>query len=241
MSGVTLRGRTRATSFAIGTATYKPVATLVALVAVALAEPAVASPTAVDTIVRERITAGLPAELGIVDVFLPGSLASLATEADRVTVELPRSLHVGRVSAKVTVRGRKGVFVPVAIGKTKEVAIVRRKIASGATITADDVSFERRASTDPVVVPSTIVGSTAQRELVAGTIVARGDVVLAPQLPRGTQVTLEMRRGRVRVRGTATLEAAARTGELTSARLAHTRTVVRGTLHGHTLVVGDTP
>lgn len=208
----------------------------------ALAGIAGAAPVAVDTIVKERIGSALPAELGVVDVFLPSSLASLATEADQVTVEMPRSLRAGRLSAKVVVRGRAGVFVPFSVGKKVGVALIRKRVAAGAAITADDVTIELRASSvsNPAV-PSTIIGSTAQRDLVVGSIITRGDVVLAPQLQRGSQVTIQMRRGGVRVRGTATLEAAARNGEPTSARLAHTRTIVRGTLRDQTLVVGDAP
>jgi flagella basal body P-ring formation protein FlgA len=213
-----------------------------AIVLVLLSSSVKAAPVAVDTVVRERIGAALPAELGVVDVFLPSSLASLATEADRVTVEMPRNLRAGRLSAKVIVRGRMGVFVPFSVGKRAEVAVIRKRVLAGVAITADDVSIEYRASSalNPAV-PSTILGSTAQRELAVGTVVAKGDVVLAPQLPRGTQVTVEMRRGRVRVRGTATLETAARSGEAVTARLSHTRTIVRGTLHQQTLVVGDAP
>jgi len=214
---------------------------LVMVVVVAVVRDASAAPLAVDTIVRERIGAALPEELGVVDVFLPPSLASLATERDRVSVELPRALATGRMSAKVIVRGRAGVFVPFSVARRLEVAVVKRPLRAGAEITADDVVVERRAVNAAGVVPSTIIGSSATRDLAVGTVIAKGDVALAPPLARGTQVAIEMRRGRVLVRGTGTLEAAARTGEAATARLSQTRTVVRGTLRATTLVIGDQP
>jgi len=212
--------------------------TLLALVL--LAGPAGAAPVAVDTIVRDRIGAALPAELGVVDVFLPASLASLATEPDRVVIELPRTFGAGRASIKVIIRGRAGVYVPVSVGRRLEVMVVKRAVFAGATITADDVSLERRA-VNSAAQPSTIIGSSTTRDLAVGNVIEKPDVVLAPPLARGTQVTVEMRKGSVRVRGTGTLEAAARNGEPTSVRLAHTRTVVRGTVRGSSVVVGETP
>ncbi len=215
-------------------------ASLAALVAVLLSSTASAAPVAVDTIVRERIGAALPADLGVIEVHLPASLASLAIESDRVTVELPRALGTGRLSAKVSVRGRSSVYVPFSVSRRLEVMVVKRAVSAGSPITADDVAIERRAVSEAAL-PSTIIGSSATRNLAVGTVLAKSDLVLGAPLARGTQVTIEMHRGRVRVRGTGTLEAAARTGEPTSARLMHTRTVVRGTLRDTTLVVGETP
>lgn len=215
-------------------------ASMIALVVVLNAGSASAAPVAVDTIVRERITAALPEELGVIDIHLPASLASLATESDRVSVELPRALSTGRMSVKVIVRGRSSVYVPFSVSKRLEVAVLRRAIAAGQTITTDDVAVERRAATTAAL-PSTIIGSSATRDLAVGTVIAKTDVVLAPPLARGTSVQIEMRKGRVVVRGTGTLEAAARTGESAVVRLAQTRTVVRGTLRASTVVVGETP
>jgi flagella basal body P-ring formation protein FlgA len=209
---------------------------LVALVL--LAGTATAAPVAVDTIVRDRIGAALPEELGVVDVFLPASLASLATEPDRVTIEMPRALGTGRSSAKVLVRGHASVYVPFSVSKRLEVMVLRRAVRAGAEITAEDVTVERRAVTNAAV-PSTIIGSAAVRDLAVGNVIAKSDVALSAPLARGTQVSIEMRKGRVLVRGTGVLEAAARNGESTSARLAQTRVVVRGTLRARTLVVGE--
>ena len=214
------------------------IAAVIALGAVALTGTATAAPVAVDTIVRDRIAAALPEDLGLVDIHLPASLASLATETERVSVELPRALSTGRMSVKVIVRGRSGVYVPFSVSKRLEVMVVKRAVRAGSPITADDVAIERRAATGAAV-PSTIIGSSAVRDLAVGEIVAKADVVLAPPLARGTQVSVEMRRGRVIVRGNGTLEAAARTGESTSVRLAQTRTVVRGTLRASTVFVGE--
>lgn len=212
-------------------------ASVVALLAT-LAASASAAPVAVDTIVRDRIGAALPEDVGVVDVFLPASLASLATEPDRVTIEMPRALGTGRSSAKVIVRGRAGVYVPFSVSKRLEVMVVRRAVRAGVAITEDDVVVERRAVATAAL-PSTIIGSSATHDLAVGTVLAKSDVVLAPALARGTEIQIEMRKGRVIVRGTGVLEAAARSGETTSARLAQTRTVVRGTLRARTLVVGE--
>ncbi len=212
---------------------------LLALVVVAgLVSRASAAPVAVDTIVRDQIGAALPEDLGLVDVFLPASLASLATEPERVTIEMPRALGTGRSSAKVLVRGRASVYVPFSVSRRLEVMVLRRAVRAGAAITADDVTVERRAVANAAV-PSTIIGSSAARDLAVGNVIAKADVTLSPPLARGTQISIEMRKGRVIVRGTGVLEAAARNGESTSARLAQTRTVVRGTLRAQTLFVGE--
>jgi flagella basal body P-ring formation protein FlgA len=111
-------------------------------------------------------------------------------------------------------------------------------VRAGQAITADDVSIERRAVGNAAV-PSTIIGSSATRDLAVGNVIAKSDVALSPPLARGTQIQIEMRKGKLVVRGTGVLEAAARNGETTSARVAQTRTVVRGTLRAQTLVVGE--
>jgi flagellar basal body P-ring formation protein FlgA len=208
------------------------------LALVVLCGTASAAPVAVDTIVRDRIGAALPEDLGVVDVFLPASLASLATEPERVTIEMPRALGTGRSSAKVLVRGRASVYVPFSVSRRLEVMVLRRAVRAGAAITADDVTVERRAVINAAL-PSTIIGSSATRDLAVGNVIAKADVVLSAPLARGTQVSIEMRKGRVIVRGTGVLEAAARNGESTSARLAQTRVVVRGTLRAQTLFVGE--
>ncbi len=208
------------------------------LALVLLAGTAAAAPVAVDTIVRDRISAALPDDLGVVDVFLPASLASLATEPDRVTIEMPRALGTGRSSAKVLVRGRSSVYVPFSVSKRLEVMVVVRAVRAGAEITADDVTLERRAIINAAL-PSTIIGSTATRNLAVGDVIAKSAVMLSAPLARGTQISIEMRKGRVIVRGVGVLEAAARNGESTSARLAQTRVVVRGTLRAQTLFVGE--
>lgn len=208
------------------------------LALVLLAGTASAAPVAVDTIVRDRIGAALPDDLGVVDVFLPASLASLAAEPDRVTVEMPRALGTGRSSAKVLVRGRSSVYVPFSVSKRLEVMVLRRAVRAGAEITTDDVTVERRAVVSAAL-PSTIIGSTAARTLAVGDVIAKSDVMLSAPLARGTQISIQMRKGRVIVRGVGVLEAAARNGESTSARLAQTRVVVRGTLRAQTLFVGE--
>jgi flagella basal body P-ring formation protein FlgA len=205
------------------------------------ASTASAESVAVETIVRNQVTQSLPVDLGVTHVFLPASLATLAIDPSKVTVELPRELRAGRSTIKVAVRGRATVFVPVAIGKLVDVAIAKRALPAGTVIEADDITIERRSVELAPASVGALVGATVTTALAANEPIAARSVALPPPLSRGTRVTIEMRRGAIVVRGTATLEVAARPGEAASARLAHTKTVVRGTLRAPaTLVVEET-
>ncbi|MEO8698617.1 MAG: flagellar basal body P-ring formation chaperone FlgA [Kofleriaceae bacterium] len=204
---------------------------------VAFAGTATAAPIA--TIVADKATEALPAGLGVSKVFLPASLAKLDVDPAKVAIELPRDVRVGRVSFKVTVRG-KTTFVPVTIGKLVDVAVAAHPLAVGDVISDGDFEASERA-VDGVAAakPASLVGATVTREIADGGVIAAAAVAMPRPLARGTQVSVEIRRGSLKIRGVATLEAAARSGEPASARLAHTRTIVRGTLRAGTLVVGE--
>jgi len=211
------------------------------LVLAALTTSASAEP--VDAIVRARLAPVVPAGFGIAKVHVPASLAGLDVAPAQVTIEVPGSLERGRPSVKVTVKGRRTVYVPITVGKLTEVAIVMRAVAEGDVITAADVSIEQRAVDIASPAPAaSIVGATMTHALAEGSPIQRDDVVLAPPLARGTEVAIEMRRGSVRIRGTATLEAAVRPGQMAVVRVGQTRTLVRGLLVApSTVVVGEAP
>lgn len=196
-----------------------------------------------DAVVRAKLAPSLPAGLDVARVYLPGALAGIDTTADAVALELPRGLHIGRPSIKVTVRGKRSAWVPVAIAAATDVAYARRAIAAGERITADDITVERRAVAELIPAATrTLIGASATTAIAAGAPIGARDVALAPPLARGTQVAIEVRRGAVLIRGTGTLELAARPGEPATARLAATKVVVHGTLVAPTtVVVGDQP
>lgn len=198
---------------------------------------------AIDAVITDRLALVLPPGLGVTQVHVPRSMARLEVDPQRVTIDLPAKVRVGRASVKVGVRGKAPVYVQVVIGKLAEVAVALRPLAPGALITADDIAIEHRAvETTAIAGATTLVGATVTNPLTEGAVITSSDVALAPALPRGTRVVVEMRRGGVRVRGNATLELAARPGAPATARLAHTKTMVRGTLRApSTLVVEEEP
>ena len=198
-----------------------------------------------DVVVAAKLAPALPGGLGIAHVYLPASMAGLDVEAAAVIVEMPREVHAGRASVRVSVRGKKTRegWVQISYAAVAEVAGSRRALAAGDVIATGDVSIERRA-VDGVATASagSVVGATLTRDLPAGTPVGAHDVVPAPPLPRGTQVTVDVRRGNVHVHGAGTLELAARPGQSATVRLANTKTTVRGTLVAPaTVEIGDAP
>jgi flagella basal body P-ring formation protein FlgA len=196
-----------------------------------------------DAVIRARLAPSLPAGLDVARVYLPASLAGVDTTPDAVAIELPRELHAGRPSIKITVRGHRSASVPVAIAVATDVAVAQRALGPGDTVGPGDIAVEHRAVADLIPAPpATLVGASVTAAIAAGAPIAARDVALPPPLPRGTQVEVDVRRGAVHIRGTATLETSARPGGPASARLAATRLVVHGTLVAPaTLVVGELP
>jgi flagella basal body P-ring formation protein FlgA len=219
------------------------IAILVAIIAfiAVLASRVDAEP--LERVVRTRLAPSLPAGLDVAKVYLPTALAGIDTTPDAVALELPRELHPGRPSIKLTVRGHRSTWVPVAIAVATDVAFAQRALAPGELIGTADIAIERRALADIIPAPAaTLIGSTVTTAIAAGAPIAARDVALPPPLPRGTQIAIDVRRGAVHIRGAGTLELAARPGEPATARLAATKIVVHGTLVAPaTLVVGDLP
>lgn len=212
-----------------------------AIAALLVASTAHAAP--VEDAIRAQLLPALPPDTDVAKVYLPANLAKLDVELDAVTVELPRELRVGRRSVKVIVRGRRAVYVPVAIGQLADVAIAEHALVVGDTITATDVRIETRAVEGTAPARGTaVIGSRVAKAIAAGEAIGPDDITLPPPLPRGTQVSVELRRGHVRIRGTGTLELVARPGETATVRLAQNKTIVRGTLVAPaTVVVGELP
>lgn len=207
----------------------------------ALAATASADP--IDAIIRARLAPVVPAGFGIAKVHVPAVLASLDVAPSSVTVEVPGELKLGRPSIKVTVKGKRPIYVPVTVGKMTVVAIVNHAVTEGDVLTAADVTIEERATDvkDPAPAAS-VIGATMTRSLGDSATIERNAVVLAPPLARGTQVAIVMQRGSVRVRGTAILEASARPGQEAVVRVGQTRTLVRGLLVApSTVIVGEAP
>jgi flagella basal body P-ring formation protein FlgA len=206
-----------------------------------LATTASADPIA--DIVRAELLPSLPDGTDVAAVHLPAALAKLDLEPSAIKVELPRALSIGRPSIKLSINGKRAIFVPVTIGKVVEVAVAQRSLAVGEQITAADINVELRAvDGNAAAKGGSLVGATVKTAIEPGAIVRSGEVTLAPPVQRGTQVSVEIIRGSVTVRGTGTLELAARPGDSTMVRLSHTRAMVRGTLVSQTkVVVGEAP
>ncbi|HEY4243350.1 MAG TPA: flagella basal body P-ring formation protein FlgA [Kofleriaceae bacterium] len=208
-----------------------------ALVILALLAGAAHADT-VQAIVRAKVEAALPEDLGVAHVFVPRELEAVDTDASRVAVEIPAGLGAGHPSVRVTVRGHKAAAVPLSIAALVECAVAQRELQPGDAITAADVAVARRAM-DAVAFanPALLDGATAAHVIAAGATIGARDVVLPPPLPRGTSVAIEVHRGAVTIRGTGTLESAARPGQPAIALLVATRTVVHGTLVAPNLLI----
>jgi len=188
-------------------------------------------------LVRAQLLDALPPGTDVARVHLPASLEKLDVGPEDVAIELPSALRIGRRSIKVTVRGHRGMFVPVTIGAIADVAITEHALATGVTITDADVRFETRAVDAPAAAASVVVGARTTRAIAAGVAVESASITLPPPVARGAHVTVELRRGRVHARSTGTLELAARRGGSAAVRLTHSKTIVHGTLVGPTTVV----
>lgn len=197
----------------------------------------------VESIVRAKVEAALPEDLGVGHVFVPRELATVKTDASRVAVELPPGLAAGHPSVRVTVRGHRAAAVPLQISAMVECAVAQHDLQPGDAITEADVTITRRAQDSiAFAIPTLLDGATASHAIAAGAPIGTRDVVLPPPLPRGTSVAIEVRRGAVTIRGTGTLESAARPGQPAVALLAATRTVIHGTLVApNTLLAGELP
>jgi flagella basal body P-ring formation protein FlgA len=195
----------------------------------------------IDAIVRAKLAPALPAGLDVAKIYWPAELAQVNTDPARVIVELPRELRAGRPSIKLTVRGHRATWIPVAITAVTEVAVAQRALATGDIIADEDLAFERRAVADVApAAPATVAGASVLNAIRAGAVITARDISRPPPLLRGTQVAIDVRRGAVHVRGTGTLETAARPGEPASAKLSATKLVVHGRLVAPaTLIVGE--
>lgn len=169
-----------------------------------------------DTVVRQRLV--VPAGLGIVAVHD----ATMEVSPETVALEVPSAIRAGRQSIRVYVRG-KSKWVPVTFAKLSRVAVAKRSIAQGATITDDDFEIVERPGEGAI----DVAGGTATAAIAAGETITH--VALPPPMARGTQIAFEVHRGMVTVRGTGTLELDARVGKAATVRLSDGR-IVRGTL-----------
>ncbi|MBC7975471.1 MAG: hypothetical protein H7138_10845, partial [Myxococcales bacterium] len=105
-----------------------------------LATRAYADP--LDDIVRAKLAPMMPAGLDVARVYLPATLAPLDLAPAKVMVEIQRELRAGRPSVKLTIRGRRPVWVPVAIAALTDIAIAQRDLAAGDVIAEGDFAIE---------------------------------------------------------------------------------------------------
>jgi len=181
--------------------------------------------TSVEDVVADKVRALLPAHLGLVAVELPAT----APHDGPVAIEWRGAPRAGRSSVLVSVAGRK-LWARVTLAPLKDVAVARRPLPAGATVTPADVTVERRAAVGSA--PQLTVGATVKRDVAAGAAIAPADVELGPPEPRGQPLRIVARAGGVEVAVAGQLEQPARIGEPAVARLADGSRLVRGRLAG---------
>lgn len=99
------------------------------------------------------------------------------------------------------------VFVPVTVRNAQSVVVLRRPVAAGQTLVAEDLDTVRRDTARSaqalLVDPAQAIGRVARRPLQAGSLVATGDLHAEQLVRRGQQVDLVTRRGSVEIRAVA--------------------------------------
>jgi flagella basal body P-ring formation protein FlgA len=214
----------------------------------AVAAPATAGAAPLDTIVAARARAALPADLELVEVVLPESLAAIDTDAGAVSLRWPSSPRAGRFTVPVTVttagRERKG-WATLVVARKVQVLVASRALKAGATVGAGDVRLEWRAVADDAgwrFAPSGLSGAAVLVAVAAGELLGPTAIAEPAPIARGTEVEVVVSHGRVSVVTTGTLERAVRLGERATVRLASGRRTVDGYLvDANTFVLGVAP
>jgi flagellar basal body P-ring formation protein FlgA len=96
------------------------------------------------------------------------------------------------------------LYVPVRVRRSQTVLVLARGVASGQTITADDLIAERRdgarVAGAAVADPAEAIGRSARRTLLAGSVLTAGDLVSPRLVRRGDTIALVSRQAGVEVR-----------------------------------------
>jgi flagella basal body P-ring formation protein FlgA len=203
---------------------------LVILFILLAAVPAVAS---TDKAAQARVEASLPADLAVVDMELPRSLAKANGD---VSVNWTSPPRVGWVSVQMQVGSKKG-YARVQLAKVRSVAVAKRPLLKGAKVGAGDVAIEARGVADHDGLETLPVGAEIVRDVPAGELVREADVARPAPLARGTKVLVVVRRGGISVSTSGQLERPARPGDETQVRLAAGRLLAGRLTDSATVVV----
>lgn len=136
------------------------------------------------------------------------------------------------------------LFVPVRSRRSQDVLVLARGVAAGETITLDTLSIEQRdagrVAGAAVADPAEAVGRVARRTLVAGSVLAAGDLVAPRLVRRGDTIALVSRNGGVEVRMVGRALADAGERERVSVENLSSRRVVQGVVDasGDVIVAG---
>ncbi|OHE83863.1 MAG: flagella basal body P-ring formation protein FlgA [Lysobacterales bacterium RIFOXYD1_FULL_69_11] len=145
-----------------------------------------------------------------------------------------QALPVSRRSVQVRCADAPGwqMFVPVRVRDVREVAVLRDSVKAGQTITADDVTLQRRdmagAQGPGFADPADLVGQVARRGFASGDALTRDDVAAGELLRRGDPVVLLSRIGGVEVRVAGRVLGQPGVGGTVSVENIASRRVVRG-------------
>jgi flagella basal body P-ring formation protein FlgA len=160
-----------------------------------------------------------------------------------VSVRWDRPPHPGKSWITVWLRppGKtedRAMLVRIDLAERQSVVVVRRTVAAGNPISADDLAPAFRAVDGALEVsPEAIAGAVARIELSPGHVVRAGDVELPPPVARGTMVTVRVQSPGVSVSASGRLEQTARPGEEVAVRVEATLRVLQGRLVGPSLVL----
>lgn len=124
------------------------------------------------------------------------------------------------------------LFVPVKVRRSQDVLVLNRGISAGETVSAADISVERRDAARiagaVLASPADAVGRTARRVLPAGTVLSATDLVAQRLVRRGDTVALVSRRDGLEVRMSGRALGDAGENERVSVENSSSRKIVQG-------------
>jgi flagella basal body P-ring formation protein FlgA len=140
---------------------------------------------------------------------------------------------IGRVSVDLICAGRT-VKATAEVAALVEVPVLRRPVARGEPLAAEDVGVARRDVSDLpsglIMSVAAVVGRVPKKDLGLNRVVKEGDLEDRADAERNQPVTLLLRSGGLRVTAPGVLRKDARVGDLVEAVFTSTGRVVRGIL-----------
>lgn len=181
---------------------------------------------------RVRAAAELPAELGLLGIDIPPSIAGLEVEPGAVSIEWRRAPRPGSLSVRLSVRlgdETHHSWARLSIGERAEVVVVARALSAGGSVALGDLRLERRtvaAGSGWRLSPRALVGAAVLADARAGELVDGAVVAEPAPVARGSAIDVQIRSGRMIVSTRGILERRARPGAAARVRLTSTRRVV---------------